>query len=66
MVLAIGNEERIGGAILVDVSSEFGRNGAVAVVDDFNDEDDIWLPGDFPEEGQIAQDVFISVFANYA
>ena len=36
-----------------------------AAMDDLHDEDAIWLPGDFPEEGPIPEEVFVTIMANY-
>ena len=36
-----------------------------AAIEDVEDTDAIWLPDDFPEEGGIPEDVFITVLANY-
>ena len=36
-----------------------------AAIDDMHDTDAIWLPEDFPEEGGIPEDIFITVLANY-
>ena len=36
-----------------------------AAIDDLHDVDAIWLPEDFPEEGGIPEDVFVTVLANY-
>ena len=36
-----------------------------AAIEDIHDSDAIWLPDDFPEEGEISEDIFIAVLANY-
>ena len=36
-----------------------------AAIEDLQDKDAIWLPDDFPEEGGIPEDVFVTVLANY-
>ena len=36
-----------------------------AAIEDVEDTDAIWLPDDFPEEGGIPEDIFITVLANY-
>ena len=36
-----------------------------AAINDLHDSDAIWLPEDFPEEGGIPEDVFVTILANY-
>ena len=36
-----------------------------AAIDGLHDVDAIWLPGDFPEECSIPEDVFVTILANY-
>ena len=37
----------------------------MAALDDLNDPDAIWLPDDFPEEGEIEEAILLTILANY-